>query len=283
MIASIIKLMRPNQYYKNILIGIGIVFSENLLNYNYYPTIFIGFVTLCIMSSMGYIINDIIDKEHDLNHPKKSTRPIAAGIIGVNQAYVLMFILNLFVIGVTFIIEIEFVILAYFLLISTILYSIIGKNLPIIDLILISINFVIRAISGCILISVSISPWLIICSFLFAFYLATGKRYGDLKILGNNAKRHKIIYEHYTEEYLTMLLIISSSCLILAFSIYAVNSPYDNFIYLLPIFIYFILFYLLNLIGHDMGSNPASLLMTKEILSALILMSILGILIIYIF
>ncbi|MHC1610001.1 MAG: decaprenyl-phosphate phosphoribosyltransferase, partial [Candidatus Methanospirareceae archaeon] len=63
------------------------------------------------------------------------------------------------------------------------------------DLLVISIGFVIRAVAGCLAINVFISPWLIICAFLLALFLALGKRRHELILLAENAKEHRRILE----------------------------------------------------------------------------------------
>lgn len=98
--------------------------------------------------------------------------------------------------------------LSYLLLI--LLYSLVLKYIIIVDLLVISIGFVIRAVAGCLAINVFISPWLIICAFLLALFLALGKRRHELVLLGEEAKTHRKILEEYSTEMLEQMICITS-------------------------------------------------------------------------
>ena len=76
-----LQLLRPHQWYKNLIIFIGLVFSQNLFNIDYLITTAIGFIVLCSISGANYIINDIIDLKKDKKHPVKKNRPLASGEI----------------------------------------------------------------------------------------------------------------------------------------------------------------------------------------------------------
>ena len=98
-INSYIKLMRPHHYIKNLLIFLPIIFSKNVLNSNYIIPTFIGFISFCLISSVVYIFNDIMDVENDRKHEKKKYRPIASKQISIKNAY--LFAVILFVISIS--------------------------------------------------------------------------------------------------------------------------------------------------------------------------------------
>ena len=70
-IKNLLNLIRVRQYYKNGLVFLGIILSGNIFSFHYYPRLFIGFILLCLTSSLNYIINDIMDIEEDKQHPEK--------------------------------------------------------------------------------------------------------------------------------------------------------------------------------------------------------------------
>lgn len=280
-IKSFIKIMRPHQYYKNSLIGICLVFAGELFNISSYLKLTIGFVVLCFISSSGYIINDILDIEKDKKHPDKKSRPLPSGELSKFQALTGLIILNLIVLSSTFIVSSEFILFSYSLFISTFIYSFYAKNKPILDLMFVSINYVIRAVAGCIIIDEVISPWLLVCGFLFALFLVTGKRYGDLMILGEEIINHKPVFEYYNEDFLKIILVIATSTLVLSYAIYVIQTEYLILVFSLPVFVYFIFSYLLVVLRTDEGKKPHKVLTRKEIIVSLLLLAIMAVLSIY--
>ncbi len=89
--------MRPKQWYKNILLFVGIVFSANILNASMWIDVVLAFVFFCLLSSGEYLINDVIDRARDRRHPLKRNRPIASGKLKVS--YALLFALILIVVA----------------------------------------------------------------------------------------------------------------------------------------------------------------------------------------
>jgi len=155
-----LKLARIPQWYKNLVIFLPIFFTGNMFNMAIIEMTLLGFLSLSFISSANYIINDIVDIKKDKVHPEKSKRPLAAGKVRIFEAIILalIFIAASVFIGISLGIYFLIFIIALFLL--TFAYSLFLKNEPIIDILVISINFVLRAISGVFIIKVFISPWL---------------------------------------------------------------------------------------------------------------------------
>src|SRR3989304_4068087 len=83
MIHDVIRLMRPQQWYKNLVVFLPVVFAGLLGNVNYVLLSGFAFVILCAVSSANYVINDIIDRKEDRANPEKANRPIASGKVSV--------------------------------------------------------------------------------------------------------------------------------------------------------------------------------------------------------
>jgi decaprenyl-phosphate phosphoribosyltransferase len=93
-IKSILQLLRVRQYYKNIIMFLGVFFGGKLFSFDLYGDLIIGFILLCFISSINYIINDILDIEKDKQHPEKRLkRPLASGAMKKYEAYILLCIL----------------------------------------------------------------------------------------------------------------------------------------------------------------------------------------------
>ncbi|MBW3022516.1 UbiA family prenyltransferase, partial [Candidatus Woesearchaeota archaeon] len=90
---NLILLCRPRQWYKNLLIFLPLIFSGNIFNIDLLLLTIYGFILLVMVSSANYIINDILDRKKDRLVKEKSSRPLAAGKVGVWQAFSLSILL----------------------------------------------------------------------------------------------------------------------------------------------------------------------------------------------
>ena len=180
MAPPIISTLRVEQWYKNFVIFVGLVFSLNITNMQMLIQTISAFTVFCLLSSAVYIVNDIKDIESDRLHPKKKHRPIPSRKIPLNQAWGLSLILMFVSLFLGFYLRSLFGLLCTIYLLQNIAYTYWLKSYAIIDVIIISIGFVLRAIAGTVVINVRTSPWLIICSFLLALFLAVIKRKNEL-------------------------------------------------------------------------------------------------------
>lgn len=249
---AIISLLRPHQYYKNVLIFFGLFFSRSFFRLDLWIPILMGFIALCFTSSLNYIINDLRDREKDQHHPEKSSRPLPSGRISVNEAILLFIVLLIIIILVILFIPVttEMIELftddsleagiiqsaeiinaskmAFFLVLlgmflTSQMYSLLLKQIVFADIVTISLNYVWRAIAGAVLISVSVSPWLIILCFTTAMMLSLAKRQGNLALLGEEAAKHKAVFSFYTPELLNQSLATVTAIEILAIFIYLIE------------------------------------------------------------
>ena len=224
-VPSLIKIIRPKQWYKNVLVFVPLVFSLNLFQPDSLILSFLGFIALCLASGGSYVINDIFDYKKDLLHPKKRERPIPSGRLSVKSASIYG-IAFLIVAGIlAFSLNAIFFIIVILLILSTFFYSKRAKDIFLLDVFLIAVNFVLRAVSGVFLIDVDLSPWLIIGIFFVALLLGFTKRQNELNLLKDQAVKHKKVLEQYTEKFLRYAIGQSSAASILAYSIYSINGP----------------------------------------------------------
>jgi len=177
-IKHFVKLMRPKQWSKNLVIFLPLIFAQQLfIPVSLWKTV-IGFFALSLISSTNYILNDIIDKERDKQNPEKRSRPIASGKVRIWEAIILAIILAIVSVYLSYSLSTVFLGLVLLLFISTQLYTFWLKKEPFADILTISVNFVIRTISGAFVITkgllpyVDISPWLILTPFFIALFLA---------------------------------------------------------------------------------------------------------------
>jgi len=150
-----------------------------------------------------------------------------------------------------------------------------------VDLLVISIGFVIRAVAGCLAINVFISPWLIICAFLLALFLALGKRRHELVLLSENAKEHRRILEGYSVEMLDQMISITTGALIISYSLYTFLADNNYMMLTIPFAIYGLFRYLFLVHARNFGGETEMIFRDKGMVLSMILWAVLVVLILY--
>ncbi|MHA2280544.1 MAG: UbiA prenyltransferase family protein [Promethearchaeota archaeon] len=226
-IVDILHLLRIRQYYKNIMIFVGIFFSQNLFDISLYFNLLIGFILLCCVSSFNYIINDIKDIEKDKSHTEKlEKKPLASGALSTRFAILILIILVFIsVFCLIFVIKnFGFTIMVILIILTGQLYNHLFKNYAFIDILILSTGYLWRALAGCMIIEEYVSPWLFLAIFEVAVFLSISKRKGDLIFLGKEvAVEHKKVYDQYSLKLLDQFQVIIASSLFMTYSLYLIN------------------------------------------------------------
>lgn len=257
-IRSIVDLLRVRQYYKNVLIFVGVFFSKKIFEVALYFPLILGFILLCCASSFNYIINDIRDIERDKKHPEKmKKKPLASGDLPVYFAVLLLFIISAFMIfSLVFLIpNISFIFMIILIILTGQLYNLFFKNYAFIDISILSTSYLWRALSGVVIINQYISAWLFLAIFEIAMFLSIAKRKGDLILLGTDkAVEHKKVYDQYSLKLLDQFHIMIASSLFMTYSLYLILKfnlfdPTINLqeyiaIFTIPISLYLIMRYM---------------------------------------
>jgi 4-hydroxybenzoate polyprenyltransferase len=238
-----IKLIRPQQWYKNLVIFLPLIFVGQFFNFNELLLTFVGAVALSLMSSVSYVINDIVDRKKDALHPEKKVRPLASGKVSVTEGIVIAMMLFLISLFISLKLSTGFAYMVMALFISSLSYSFIFKKEAFADILVIGVNFVIRAISGTFIINVNISPWLVLCTFFLSLFLSVGKRGSDLVLLGKDASKSRETLAHYTKEGVNALMILATALLIISYSLYSFLSDKKGLLLTLPFALYVIFRY----------------------------------------
>ncbi len=244
-----LRLLRPYQWYKNILIFLPIVFAAKILDIHAVWLTVLGFVSLCLVASSNYVMNDIIDRERDRLHPEKKNRPLASGMVSIPAAVLLFAIVLTFGLLLGFFLSAAFgaILCIFFLL--TLFYSVWWKEEPFLDVIMISINFMLRSVIGAFVITVGFAPylkvssWLVLGTFFAALFLSIGKREADLRFLGSDAASHKKVLSYYDVNLTEGMRYISTALLIMAYALYSFYSQYHLLLFSVPVVMYAIFRY----------------------------------------
>ena len=275
-ILSYLKLMRIKHYFKNLLIFLPLIFSMSFYNIEKDIKTLIGFILFSLVCSMVYIINDINDIEKDKKHPRKCKRPLASGKVTKKEAYILLAILAIIVIGGSVLMNTGIyssIILVVYLILN-ILYSKFLKNIPIIDVICLVTGFVLRVVYGASIIVVEVSNWLYLTIISFSFYLALGKRRNELQA-GTDTRA---VLKYYNKDFLDKNMYMFLTLMIVFYSMWCVDASnivkFDNkLIFTVPILMIICMKYSMNIERHSEG-DPVEILFSDKVLMALVLIFI---------
>jgi 4-hydroxybenzoate polyprenyltransferase len=206
-VLAAIKVARPIHWVKNFGIFAAIVFSGWLFQRDRFMIVFWAFWAFNFACSATYILNDIIDQERDRLHPIKKNRPIASGALPVDWAIIELVTVTLIsLIFSSFLSNLLFLLIVIYLVIQ-VFYSLILKNLPVIDIIIIASGFVIRVYAGAFVIDAHLSVWFLLCVISVALFLASGKRRAELGVIGTDGATRKSLAKYKPEllnSYVTM-------------------------------------------------------------------------------
>ena len=262
---KLLQIMRPQHWAKNAFVFAGLIFGQKITDPLAVGRAVGAFFCFCLAASAIYIFNDIIDRKADGLHPEKRKRPIAAGNVGIGSAMAVSALCAAAAIIGSFLLARSFaiVILAYIVLM--ILYSLLFKRMMIMDCVIISTGFCLRAIAGAVVVGVFISPWLIICTFALCLFLAFSKRRGEIILLRENSESFRQTLAGYTPELLAHMLDVTSGLAVVCFLLYAMDDRTlrifgtNNLVYTTPLVLYCIFRFSL-LIQQGIFSDPLQLM-----------------------
>ena len=223
-LSSIIKLIRPHQYIKNLFIFLPLFFALKITDTSLLLNAIIAFIAFSLTASAIYTLNDYHDIEEDRQHPKKKDRPLASGAISKSQAITIMSVL--FISGFTLMasLSLKAVGLLAGYVVMNIAYSFYLKHVSIIDVSIIAIGFVLRLFIGSAVTNIPLSMWIVIMTFLLALFMALAKRRDDVLIYLDTGKKMRKVIDGYNLQFLDAAMVIMASVVIVAYTIYT-TSP----------------------------------------------------------
>ncbi len=273
---GLLRELRPKQWTKNALVFAGLVFDMKLFDLGALATSISAFLIFCAISSAAYVINDLADLERDRRHPVKRRRPIASGLLSVGLARVVVVVLLAVALPVAFLLSLQFALVALTYFVTVLIYSFVLKHVVLLDVFAIASGFVLRAVAGTVVLAVSLSPWLLVCTVLLSLFLALAKRRHELLLLEGGAGGHRQILDEYSERFLDQMIAIVTSSTVIAYSLYtfqAAGPPDDHSMMLTIPFVLYALFRYLYLIHQrNEGGSPETLLLKDRPLLVTILL-----------
>jgi decaprenyl-phosphate phosphoribosyltransferase len=224
-LSAILKLIRVRQWVKNLFLFIPSFFAGHLFKTQELFMVFIGAMAFSFVASGVYVLNDYRDREVDKLHPKKKFRPLASGEVKTGTAWVLMFVL----IGAGLFIAASLNLVFFYVLTGYLVlnlgYSFGLKHIPILDLFIVALGFLLRVYSGGIIAGLAITHWLSLMILLLALFLILAKRRDDILINGKS-KNGTIIRkstQNYNLTYINSCITLLSAVMIVAYIMYTVS------------------------------------------------------------
>jgi 4-hydroxybenzoate polyprenyltransferase len=273
-ILNLLISVRPAQWTKNLLIFAGLLFGHQLFTLGSVFAAVAAFAIFCALSGAVYLINDVLDRERDRQHPLKARRPIASGALSVSTAIAAAAFLGIGGLAAAFALNIRFGIVSAVYLSLLALYSGPLKHIVIIDVLTIAIGFVLRAVAGAEAVNVEISYWLLVCTILLALFMALAKRRHELTLLADGAASHRPILGEYTPYLLDQMIAVVTASTLIAYVFYTI-SPETQLKFgtqwlglTIPFPLYGIFRYLYLVHQRQAGGSPADLLLTDRPLLA---------------
>lgn len=212
---SLVLSLRPQQWVKNLFVFAALIFSQELTNLEAFKKTFFAFVIFILASGAVYLFNDLCDLKNDQNHPQKKHRPLASGKLKIINAQLAAIVLATISLTAAYLLSSNFLGIIFIYLLLNIFYSLLLKKIPILDILMVTLGFVLRAIAGAEVINVFISPWLLVCTFFLALFLAIGKRL---------AEPSKYVLPFYRQAFLNTIFTFSLIATLLSYSLYTLDE-----------------------------------------------------------
>jgi 4-hydroxybenzoate polyprenyltransferase len=270
MLIGLLQSLRPKQWTKNLLVFAGLLFTLQAKH----PAsdtlrVIAAFAIFCLLSGTVYLINDIVDADNDRKHPKKRFRPIASGRVSTVAATVTAILLGVGSLIAALALDRLFGITAIAYIILAVAYSFSLKHVVIVDVLTLAAGFVLRAVAGALVIHVSISEWLLVCTTLLALFMGLAKRRNELVTLSDEAANHRKILQEYTPALLDQMILITAACTVMAYMFYTFMSKtgagsHRYMMMTIPFVIYGLFRYLYLVHTRNLGGSPEAVLLEDK-------------------
>lgn len=261
-----LTMLRPTQWLKNLMLFFPPFLAGHALQPGMLAAGVVPFAAFCLISSAGYLLNDLLDRERDRLHPLKRLRPVAAGevtpAVATGTALLLALagcVMAIFVSQPFFVWLVLYAGLSFF-------YSCYGKHLPLVDICCIAAGFLIRLQAGGIVYNVAVTVWLFLLVFLLAVFLSTGKRLAELCCMPDEAVAHRGSLSGYSRRFLVGMLYLSGSTVLLVYLFYTLHKP--KLIITVPLCLIGLVRYICRVRG-GRGGDPTESLLKDPVLGGI--------------
>lgn len=267
---NLLVALRPGQWTKNLLVFAGLIFGRRLFDATAVFRAGAAFVMFCGLSSVIYLLNDVVDRKSDRLHPLKARRPIASGALSVSAALTAASVIGVAALTTAFLLGQRLGLVAAIYLALFALYTGPLKHVVIVDVLTIAAGFVLRAVAGAVAVAVPISRWLLVCTVLLALFVALAKRRHELVLLADTATTHRPILGEYSPYLLDQMIAVVTASTLMAYIFYTISPETEQKFgtewlgLTIPFPLYGIFRYLYLVHRREGGGSPADLLITDR-------------------
>jgi 4-hydroxybenzoate polyprenyltransferase len=257
------RALRVHQWPKNLFVFAAVIFAQQLGITSQVLRSLGAFAAFCAASSAVYLFNDIIDLERDRAHPEKRNRPLASGALSVRAAIGMLSALAVGALVAAGMLGAGFVCVILFYFALTVFYTLLLRNLVIVDVLVVAMCFVVRALGGAVALHVTFSNWLVVCTLFLALFLGLSKRRHEIGLLREDRAAHRTVLVQYSIAYLDHLIVIVAAATIITYTIYTCSPDVvqrlgtDKLYLTLPFVLYGLFRYFLLVHFQDGGGDPA--------------------------
>jgi decaprenyl-phosphate phosphoribosyltransferase len=223
--AGIVKALRPRQWVKNLLVLVAPLAALGTdVDYDYgflLTRVGVAFVVFCMAASCIYLINDARDVEADRQHPTKRFRPIAAGVVPAQLAYVIAAVLGVAALGISWVVSPNLAVVIAVYIGIQLAYCFGLKHQAVLDICIVSSAYLIRAIAGGAATDIRLSQWFLLVMAFGSLFMAAGKRYAELQLAERTGAKIRKSLESYTSSYLRFVWTLSATAVVLCYGLFA--------------------------------------------------------------
>jgi 4-hydroxybenzoate polyprenyltransferase len=275
--------LRPGQWTKNLLVFAGLVFARRLFDPGAVAAAAAAFAIFCALSGVVYLVNDVVDRKSDRQHPQKARRPVASGRLAVATAIRAAIVVGTGGLVAAFFVNWRFGLVASLYVGLLALYSGPLKHIVIVDVLTIAIGFVLRAVAGAVAIGVAISHWLLVCTILLALFIVLAKRRSEIVLLADGAIGHRRTLGEYSPYLLDQMIAVVAASTLVAYIFYTISPEIQDkfgtpWLWLtIPFPLYGIFRYLYLVHQRGGGGSPSDTLVTDRPLLACVALWVLAV------
>lgn len=269
---ALLKALRPLQWVKNGLVFLPFVFAVDIAwstdDLSQVQELLLKLVLValafCSLSSAVYLFNDLMDRSGDRLHPVKQKRAIASGKVSVPVALAVMVVLAAAGLAVMVLVEPLLGVAGGLYSVINISYSLVLKQVVLLDAFAVTSGYVIRAAAGAVAIDVTPSPWLYVTTAAGALFIVLGRRFAEVRLAGDSAEEQRTVLKDYSGPFINQLLMLSAAAAWLSYTLYTVEAPNlpDNntMLFTLPLVTFGLFRYLFLLNNSEQAEAPEQLI-----------------------
>jgi len=219
-----IAIARPDNWVKNAFMVPGMLFALSIFKTPFSSEliykIILGIISICLVASANYVINEYLDKGFDKFHPLKNKRSAVVTVINPVILYSEYTFLSFCGLILAYIVSIKFLLMAVFLLFMGIIYNVKpfrSKDRVFLDVLSESVNNPIRFAAGWFIFTPSLgipnSKWdlnwintfppvsIIIAYWMGGAFLMATKRFAEYRLIADAeiAGQYRRSFRYYTE------------------------------------------------------------------------------------